>query len=483
MILSSPEAARAAFEPTAVAGFDREPAASAHYSRPMKTQAQPDSLRVVYTGGEHDPRTEIPVLGFKDYWYPMIPVNKIRKRKPTRVRLLGVDLCIFRGKSGPAVISDVCPHRGVSLSDGDCHFAGTVSCPYHGWTFDEGGAVVGILSEGPDSPAAGRAQVRTYPTAVIRGQVFVWMGDGPPTRPQDDLPPEFFDESCISLTNRRTWKTNWRQALENMNDNHVFYTHINSVQVLLRPLPKISFKGAKPYITGSGITLSHYSDDTLNTRPYQEEYPGLGLWPKHRYRLTWTWLFKHPPLNWIPNLSKGRYQTSSDAAKFNQGTEAFEREWNQGPNMPGMMRINMGDLLFTRWCVPVEDRLTRLYYFYTTRPRHKFSELWIRAIKHPFIYKLLHDRNLGQQDGDILENARYDMPERMTAFDIETLAWRRLAILSSRYGGRHDLIPQERIDRINGVSRDPETSADPMPETPAGVPPDQTSKEVPVAVG
>jgi len=148
-----------------------------------------------------------------------------------------------------------------------------------------------------------------------------------------------------------------------------------------------------------------------------------------------------------------------------------------------MMRINMGDLLFTRWCVPVEDRLTRLYYFYTTRPRHKLSELWIRAVKHPFIYKLLHDRNLGQQDGDILENARYDMPERMTAFDIETLAWRRLAILSSRYGGRHDLIPQERIDRINGVSRDPETSADRAPEAPAAVPPEQASKEVPVAVG
>ena len=347
--------------------------------------------------------------------------------------------------------------------------------------------MVGILSEGPDSAGVGRARVRNYPTTVIRGQVFAWMGDGPPTKPEDDLPPEFFDESCISLTNRRTWKTNWRQALENMNDNHVFYTHINSVQVLLRPVPKISFQGAEPFITGSGITLSHYSDDTLETRPYQEEYPGLGVWPKHKYRLTWTWLFKHPPFNWIPNLSRGRYQTSADAMVFNQGTEAFEREWNQGPNMPGMMRINMGDLLFTRWCVPVEDRVTRLYYFYTTRPRHKLSEMWIRSVKHPFIYKLLHDRNLGQQDGDILERARYDMPERMGSFDIETLAWRRLAILASRYGGRHDLIPQERIDQINGVSRDPETSSDAVPEADAALEEhavlEEAAEEVPVAVG
>ena len=428
----------------------------------MASVTQSGPLPVVYRGGDHDPRHEIPVLGFQDYWYPVMPIDKIKKRQPTNVRLLGVDLCVFRGRTGPAAVSDVCPHRGVSLSQGDCHFAGTVSCPYHGWTFDEDGELIAILSEGPDSPTAGRARVRRYPTTVIKGTLFAWMGDREPTKPEDDLPPEFFDDSTLALTNRRTWRTNWRQALENMNDNHVFYTHINSVQVLMRPLQKISFRGAKSIVTGSGVTLSRYADDTVTTRPYQEEFPGLGQWPKHKHRLLWSWMFKARPLAWMPNLSRGVYQTSADMEAYNKGSEAFEREWNQGPNMPGMMRINFGDLLFTRWCVPVEERLTRLYYFYSTRPRRKTEEMWMRHVKHPLVFKLFHDRNLGQQDGDILERARYDMPERMTGFDIETLAWRRLAILSSRYGGRHDLIPQELIDRINGTASEPQASPEPV---------------------
>ena len=215
------------------------------YDGLMASVTQSGPLPVVYRGGDHDPRHEIPVLGFQDYWYPVMPINKIKKRQPTNVRLLGVDLCVFRGRTGPAAVSDVCPHRGVSLSQGDCHFAGTVSCPYHGWTFDEDGELIAILSEGPDSPTAGRARVRRYPTTVIKGTLFAWMGDREPTKPEDDLPPEFFDDSTLALTNRRTWRTNWRQALENMNDNHVFYTHINSVQVLMRPLQKISFRGAQ----------------------------------------------------------------------------------------------------------------------------------------------------------------------------------------------------------------------------------------------
>lgn len=61
-------------------------------------------------------------------------------RKPVKVRMLGEELCLFRGAQGDVVaIQDVCPHRGARLSEGDCHYRGTVACPYHGWVFDESG--------------------------------------------------------------------------------------------------------------------------------------------------------------------------------------------------------------------------------------------------------------------------------------------------------------------------------------------------------
>ena len=55
----------------------------------------------------------------------------------TRYKLADYDPYLFRTKDGGVgAMSDVCPHRGASMSKGVCVFKGTVSCPYHGATFD-----------------------------------------------------------------------------------------------------------------------------------------------------------------------------------------------------------------------------------------------------------------------------------------------------------------------------------------------------------
>jgi vanillate O-demethylase monooxygenase subunit len=111
-----------------------------------------------------------------------------------------------------------------------------VSCPYHGWTFDETGA----LSEGPDSAVPTKSRVRSYPTVILKGLVFVWMGDADPADPRTDLPPELSNDS-FGLHDSTTWKANWRPALENLNDNQVFYVHRNAIQMLMRPLARSLF--------------------------------------------------------------------------------------------------------------------------------------------------------------------------------------------------------------------------------------------------
>ena len=91
-----------------------------------------------------DIRHLIPPLGLRDYWYPAIPAAKVGSNRPRKVRLLGQDLALFRDQHGTVVaLDDVCPHRGARLSEGRCHFAGTVTCPYHAWTFDAQGTNVG----------------------------------------------------------------------------------------------------------------------------------------------------------------------------------------------------------------------------------------------------------------------------------------------------------------------------------------------------
>src|SRR5437762_6723448 len=55
--------------------------------------------RVVYTGGppESDPRRLIPELGFREYWYPLVGRAEVSRRKPRMIKLLGEELCVFRG--------------------------------------------------------------------------------------------------------------------------------------------------------------------------------------------------------------------------------------------------------------------------------------------------------------------------------------------------------------------------------------------------
>lgn len=140
-------------------------------------------------------RERMPVTGLREYWYPAIAARKVGKRKPVALRILDGELVLFRDKHGEVVaLKNACPHRGMPLALGDCHFAGTVSCPYHGWTYDPAGECVAVLGEGPDSAIAGMrdARARVYPTRTLKGMVFVWMGDGPPSADRRRCPRRVF---------------------------------------------------------------------------------------------------------------------------------------------------------------------------------------------------------------------------------------------------------------------------------------------------
>ena len=178
-------------------------------------------------------RELIPVGGLREYWYPAIVDHKVGKRRPTKIKLLGEDIVLYRDKKGQVVACvAVCPHRGGSMGDGRCHYAGTISCPYHGWTFDETGDCVAVLGEGPESPIPGNegARLKMYPTITLKGLVFIWMGQREPAPLEEDIPPEFFQENAQVQYSVSNWSCNWRQAIENILDAHAFYVHKDSLQ-------------------------------------------------------------------------------------------------------------------------------------------------------------------------------------------------------------------------------------------------------------
>ena len=242
-----------------------------------------------------DIRPLIPKLGLREYWYPASAARSVGHKKPIKVSMLGDDLCLFRGAQGQVVaIQDICPHRGARLSEGVCHYRGTVACPYHGWVYDESGKNVMVLSEGPDSGVCGKAgtEARTYPTRTLKGLVFVWMGEGAPAPIEDDVPEEFFDDDALVLAGQVEWRCYWEVALENSMDSHVNYVHRNAIVVARSGFIARGAQGEHPIFVGNGFGGDVAESNYVRRSARQDIYPDGRLWPKTTYRRFWTWLFR-----------------------------------------------------------------------------------------------------------------------------------------------------------------------------------------------
>jgi phenylpropionate dioxygenase-like ring-hydroxylating dioxygenase large terminal subunit len=371
-----------------------------------------------------DPRQLLPPLGLREYWYPGILEKEVGSRKPEMVTLLGDDVCFFRGKSGKVVaVDNACPHRGAKLSKGHCDFKGTLACFYHGMVFDETGLCIAALGEGPLSPMPGKLRVKVYPTATIKGTVFVWMGSGEPSPLEDNIPEEFLDDKALLFCWTNSWPCNWRPAVENYADSHVRYVHRNSALMLMRPMlpPSLPMAG-RPFRVGKHRlaapgrigSATQQGRSRWQGRPYQEYFPLLGAkWPKHRWRLLWTWFF-----TWA---DKVRY-------KFRPPFQVSE-EWGTGQHLPSVVRLNYGTHMYTRWAIPVTENETRMFYFHVAR-----RSTWLGRLHERLQWHLFHNwamnKNFSEQDSPGAIDLYYDRPERLSLSDQQTIEWRKLLLSS-----------------------------------------------------
>ena len=128
------------------------------------------------------PDYEAAESGLLNYWYPVVWSRQVKKAKPKPFRLCAKDMFLMRDEQGKIrALHDRCPHRGVKISLGKQWFPGTVSCPYHGWTFDlKSGEVNAVITDGPDSQVCGHAAVNVYPVQEFMGLVWVFMGEEEP---------------------------------------------------------------------------------------------------------------------------------------------------------------------------------------------------------------------------------------------------------------------------------------------------------------
>jgi phenylpropionate dioxygenase-like ring-hydroxylating dioxygenase large terminal subunit len=355
------------------------------------------------------------------------------------LRLLGEDITLFRDKNGEVqALWDYCPHRGVYLSWGECFWKGYLSCAYHGATFDGDGECVEFITEGPDSKMVGQLRAKKFPTVTLKGLVFVWMGEGEPVPPEQDIPPELFEDGAtVVLNTMRYWNCNWMISLENTTDAHNrFYVHRNSfLQLRSRTAgrPRTPLGSRSTIINGTTAVSETASGERFYLEdgklPYQMFYPRVGAyWPLHRYRLLWTWLFEI-------------------IDRWNQNKQPFETplEWN-GMRLPSMQRLHFSTsgpgVMYTRWCVPVEENLTRVVYLRSARVKTRLGRFYERLAFRLYRNWLGH-YNFSDQDYDAMRSVRYQYPEYLSSTDAHVIAERRLVTGHARGMKQSDLLAVE----------------------------------------
>src|SRR2546427_10226697 len=74
-------------------------------------------------------------LGRREYWSPALYSRDLRK-KPVEIKMLGEDLVFVRREGKVYALHARCQHRGMPLSQARYEFPGTITCAFHGWTYE-----------------------------------------------------------------------------------------------------------------------------------------------------------------------------------------------------------------------------------------------------------------------------------------------------------------------------------------------------------
>jgi phenylpropionate dioxygenase-like ring-hydroxylating dioxygenase large terminal subunit len=155
------------------------------------------------------------------------------------VTLSGTPLLIIRGRDGEArTFLNACRHRGMKLADGR-GTAQRISCPYHAWTYDDLGALVGVPRGREGFPDLCREERGLVPVSSVERHGIIWVRlDGAEPIDIDAFLGDFGPE--LAGWNIADWHyhdtrdhlptANWKLTLEGYCENyHVASLHPTSV--------------------------------------------------------------------------------------------------------------------------------------------------------------------------------------------------------------------------------------------------------------
>lgn len=151
--------------------------------------------------------------------------------------MAGRPLLIVRGDDGKvSVLLNICRHRGARVAEADCGSSRAFICPYHSWTYDRTGRLVGV-PEGESFGEHGVDGLICLPSEERAGAIFaVLTGDATPDIGKwlEGMLPSL---EALRLTElypyRRTTtlpSPNWKIAADGYLDGyHIGYLHKDTI--------------------------------------------------------------------------------------------------------------------------------------------------------------------------------------------------------------------------------------------------------------
>lgn len=291
-------------------------------------------------------------------------------------------------------LNDRCLHRGTPLSIGASRlgrksfsrqwFSGTISCGYHGWTYNlASGELVAALTDGPQSPICGKVRLRIYPVEERLGLVWVYMGEGKPPPIEADIPKELLEKESTISGRFSLRKGNWRYAAENgIDEAHPRYLHRNSLWRFFNQLP--CWTRTHVETMEGGTWISYVADEVRG----QAEFPGLGKWP---------------PRKWWKRFKGGNPRVSI--------------------RLPGTLRVSQPDWTIYAWFIPI-DADSHRYLQLAVKFTGGIGKL-VFSLRYWGYIRWINQHLFTRQDGVMIQ-AMDAPPERLFRPDLSIIAWRKM---------------------------------------------------------
>jgi nitrite reductase/ring-hydroxylating ferredoxin subunit len=144
------------------------------------------------------------------------------------------ELVVTRNKSGTvAVRQGRCAHRGCSLSGGWMQ-NGQLTCPYHGWRYDDDGRCRHIPALRAEESIPAQARIKAFPAEEANGMVWAWIPGQhkQPTYPIEAI-PEIERADMVHQPNadiNYVFQTHFTRGIENGIDaTHAPFLHGKSI--------------------------------------------------------------------------------------------------------------------------------------------------------------------------------------------------------------------------------------------------------------